>query len=95
MGFGGGAIIAGAFGFRVPPAGWKPAGWTEPAPTKHHMSTRRSVSPGEAIKTPQFYLLWLVLLLNVTAGIGILEQASPMIQDLFAGRVTAGARPTS
>ncbi len=82
-------MMAGAFGFRVPPAGWKPAGWTEPAPTKGHMSTRRSVSPGEAIKTPQFYLLWLVLLLNVTAGIGILEQASPMIQDLFAGRVTA------
>ena len=78
-------MMAGAFGFRVPPAGW-----TEPVATKRHMSTRRSVSPGEAIKTPQFYLLWLVLLLNVTAGIGILEQASPMIQDVFAGRVTAG-----
>ena len=84
-------MLTGAFGFRVPRPGWKPAGWTEPVATKTHMSTRRSVSPGEAIKTPQFYLLWVVLLLNVTAGIGILEQASPMIQDLFAGRVTAGS----
>jgi MFS family permease len=83
-------MLAGAFSFRVPPAGWKPAGWTMPVPTGAHMSTRRSVSAGEAIKTPQFYLLWIVLLLNVTAGIGILEQASPMIQDLFGDRVSAG-----
>ncbi len=83
-------MLTGAFFFRVPRPGWKPEGYVETAPTRGHMRTRRSVSPGEAIKTPQFYLLWLVLLLNVTAGIGILEQASPMIQDLFPGRVAAG-----
>ncbi len=83
-------MLTGAFFFRVPRPGWKPEGYVETAPSRAHMRTTRSVSPGEAIKTPQFYLLWLVLLLNVTAGIGILEQASPMIQDLFPGRVAAG-----
>ena len=83
-------MISGALCFRVPRPGWKPEGYVETAPARGHLRTSRSVSPGEAIKTPQFYLLWVVLLLNVTAGIGILEQASPMIQDLFPGRVAAG-----
>ncbi len=83
-------MLTGAFCFRVPRPGWKPGGYAETAAARGHMRTTHSVSPGEAIKTPQFYLLWIVLLLNVTAGIGILEQASPMIQDLFPGRVAAG-----
>src|SRR5579862_8208414 len=67
---------------RRPPEGWKPEGWV---PTEHTnpMITTRSVSRNEAIRTPQFYLLWAMLFINVTAGIGILAQASPMVQDMF------------
>ncbi len=83
-------MIFGAFLFRVPADDWKPAGWTPPA-ANNSMITRFHVHVDEAIKTPQFYLLWGVLFLNVTAGIGILEQASPMIQEMFSGTVKASA----
>jgi MFS family permease len=66
-----------------PPPGWKPAGWTGPAHGRA-MITDRSVSRDYAIRTRQFYLLWGILFINVTAGIGILAQASPMMQDMFA-----------
>ena len=73
------------FGSRLlerPPAGWTPEGWT--APTTHHaMIAVRSVTRNEAVRTVQFYLLWGILFINVTAGIGILAQASPMMQDMF------------
>ena len=72
-----------------PPPGWKPAGWTPPAKT-HAMITDRSVTRNQAISTPQFYLLWGILFINVTAGIGIIAQASPMMQDMF-GRTAAQA----
>jgi MFS family permease len=65
-----------------PPAGWKPAGWT-PAAVTRAMITDRSVTRNEAIQTRQFLLLWGILFINVTAGIGILAQASPMMQDMF------------
>jgi MFS family permease len=65
-----------------PPAGWRPAGWTAIAKT-HAMITDRSVSRNAAVRTHQFYLLWGMLFINVTAGIGILAQASPMTQDMF------------
>jgi MFS family permease len=65
-----------------PPAGWTPAGWIPPVKQKA-MITRHSVSRNEAIRTPQFYLLWSMLFINVSAGIGILAQASPMMQDMF------------
>lgn len=71
---------------RVPPPGWTPPGWT-PAAAAKSISTIR-VSANSAIKTPQFWLLWIVLCLNVTAGIGILQKASPMIQDFFSGTST-------
>ena len=83
-------MLFGAFLFRVPAPDWKPAGWTPPAAARA-MITRAHVHVDEAIKTPQFYLLWAVLFLNVTAGIGILEQASPMIQEMFSGAVKASA----
>jgi len=83
-------MLFGAFLFRVPAPDWKPTGWTAPAATQA-MITRAHVHVDEAIKTPQFYLLWAVLFLNVTAGIGILEQASPMIQEMFSGAVKASA----
>jgi MFS family permease len=75
-------MMIGARILRRPPEGWKPAGWTAPAKT-HHMIADRSVSRNQAIRTVQFYLLWGILFINVTAGIGILAQASPMMQDLF------------
>ncbi|MEO6057258.1 MAG: OFA family MFS transporter [Gemmatimonadales bacterium] len=85
------AMLSGAFLFRVPAPGWRPAGWTPPTATSHSLITRRHVHVDNAIKTVPFYLLWAVLFLNVTAGIGILEQASPMIQEMFKGVVKAGA----
>jgi MFS family permease len=76
-------MLFGATIIRVPADDWKPAGW-DPSMVKHReLVTTASVSAANAIKTPQFWLLWVVLFCNVTAGIGILEQASPMIQDFF------------
>jgi MFS family permease len=83
-------MMFGVFTVRIPAAGWKPEGWTAPQKATGMISTH-SVTVKSAMKTPQFWLLWLVLALNTTAGIGILEQASPMIQDLFHGRVLAVA----
>jgi MFS family permease len=55
------------------------------------MITQRTLGVGLAVRTPEFWLLWIVLCTNVTAGIGVLEQASPMIQEMFKGRVNAAA----
>ena len=76
----------GALGFRVAPAGWKPAGWTPGAATKA-MVTGRHVHLNTAWKTPQFWLIWGVLCMNVTAGIAVLSMASPMFQEVFGGRL--------
>ena len=76
-------MLVGARILRRPPTGWKPSGWTPPT-TTHRMITDRSVSRNQAVRTTQFYLLWAILFINVTAGIGILAQASPMMQDLFS-----------
>ena len=75
-------MLLGAAILRRPPEGWKPAGWTPPAEVKA-MIARSSITRNAAIKTPQFYLLWAILLINVTAGIGILSQTAPMLQDMF------------
>ena len=84
------AMLFGVFTVRVPAEGWKPAGYV-PTESRSALVTTHGVTAAEAIKTPQFYLLWGVLFFNVTAGIGLLYSASPMIQDLFPGRVTAAA----
>ncbi|HEY4185553.1 MAG TPA: OFA family MFS transporter [Polyangia bacterium] len=84
-------MSAGAFGYRVPPAGWKPAGWTESADKTKALITHGNVTAAAAIRTPQFWLLWVVLCFNVTAGIGVLGQASAMVQEIFKGTVTASA----
>ncbi len=76
-------MIIGAFGYRVPPAGWRPAGYTPP--TGSAMITQRSVDLKDAHKTKQFWLIWLVLMLNVSAGIGVIGMASPMLQEIFGG----------
>jgi MFS family permease len=84
-------MLAGAFLFRVPAPGWTPAGWQPATQGQRTLITRRHVHVDSAIRTTPFYLLWAVLFLNVTAGIGILEQASPMIQEMFRGQVRASA----
>jgi MFS family permease len=77
-------MMLGAFTIRVPAPDWAPAGWTPPELPAKSRRTTANVSAANAIKTPQFWLLWIVLFTNVTAGIGILEQASPMIRDFFS-----------
>jgi MFS family permease len=86
-------MIVGALIVRLPAPGWKPAGWTAPtaAVAAARMMTTGNVLVGEAVKTPQFWLLWAVLFLNVTAGIGVLGQASLMIQDVLGVGVAAAA----
>jgi MFS family permease len=81
-------MIGGALAYRVPPTGWKPEGWTAPAKkTNSAMITNRHVHVSVAWKTPQFRLVWLVLCLNVSAGIGILGMASPLLQEVFGGKL--------
>ncbi len=80
------AMTAGAFGFRTPPAGWLPAGY-RPAANAKAMITQRHVHLSRAWKTPQFWLIWGVLCLNVTAGIGVISMASPMLQEVFGTKL--------
>ncbi len=80
-------MTVGALAYRVPPTGWKPEGWTPPAKKANAMVTDRHVHVSVAWKTPQFALVWLVLCLNVSAGIGILGMASPLLQEVFAGKL--------
>jgi MFS family permease len=82
--------MIGVYAVRVPAADWKPAGWSAPAHPKQLVTTA-NVAVDMAWRTPQFWLLWVVLCMNVTAGIGVLGQASPMIQEIFSGRVTPAA----
>jgi MFS family permease len=80
-------MMFGVFTVRVPAADWKPEGYLPKAPSAAATApASASVSADEALKTPQFWLLWAVLFLNVTAGLGVLSQASPMIQEMFAGK---------
>src|SRR4051812_45388856 len=78
-------MLSGAFGYRVPPAGWVPDRWTPP-PTRA-MITAHHVHLENAHRTPQFWLIWLVLCLNVSAGIGVIGMASPMLAEIFCGQL--------
>ena len=80
-------MMAGALGYRVPASNWKPAGWQAPAESKNRMITDRHVHLDVAWRTPQFCLVWGVLCLNVTAGIGIIGMASPLLQEVFGGKL--------
>jgi MFS family permease len=81
-------MMVGALAYRVPPIGWKPEGWV---PSIHQvnsaMITAKHVHLRNAWRTPQFWLLWGILCLNVSAGIGIIGAASPMIQEIFGGKL--------
>jgi MFS family permease len=79
-------MMFGVFTIRVVPQGWKPENWRAPV-KEQKLITKNSVDVNMAFLTPQFWLLWIVLCTNVTAGIGILEQASPMIQEFFKGSI--------
>jgi len=86
------AMLCGAFGYRLPPPGYRPPG----ARAAGTIASTAGVAPrdvhvNQAWRTPQFAFLWVVLCANVSAGIGLLEQASPMIQEVFKGRVSASA----
>jgi MFS family permease len=83
-------MMVGVLLVRIPPPGWKPEGYQPPAQPRKLVTTA-NVEVEKACRTPQFWLLWLVLCLNVTAGIGVIEQASPMIQEMFPGRITPGS----
>jgi len=77
------AMMVGSFAYRVPPAKWKPEGWA-PALVTRKFAASGHVHLRQAARTPQFWMIWLVLLMNVSAGIGVLSVASPMLQQLFA-----------
>ncbi len=79
-------MMVGAFRYRLPPVGWRPDGWTPPSETKT-MITQHQVHLRDAHKTPQFWLIWWVLCLNVSAGIGVIGMASPMLQEIFGGKL--------
>ena len=83
-------MVVGAFIVRLPAPGWKPAGYTPPV-VERKLITQNDVFVYDALKTPQFWLIWWVLCLNVTAGIGVLGQASAMSQEMFPGHITAVA----
>ena len=80
-------MCAGALGFRVAPSGWQPSGWIAPSAQSNAMITQRHVHLHRAWRTPQFWLIWGVLFLNVTAGIAVISMASPMLQDVFGTKL--------
>ena len=90
-------MLIAAFSYRVPAEGWRPVGWTPPA-AGARMITTHDVHIDEALKTPQFWLLWVMLCFNVTAGIGVIGVAKTMMSDIFGaalpGIVTAGFAAT-
>jgi MFS family permease len=84
-------MMIGAFSYRVPANDWKPEGYTPPAATTDNMMTSRSVHVNKIWGIPQFWLVWVVLCMNVSAGIGVLGIASPMLQEVFGGQLIGSA----
>ncbi|WP_328416629.1 OFA family MFS transporter [Micromonospora sp. NBC_00389] len=82
-------MMFGVANVRVPAPDWRPAGFDPATVAAKPLVTTANVSAANAVKTRSFWLLWVVLFCNVTAGIGILEQASPMIQDFFRDNGTS------
>ncbi len=77
-------MMCGAFGYRLPPEGWSPDGWA-PSIKRKAMISANHVALDHAHMTPQFWLIWAFLCINVSAGIGIIGAASPMLQETFGG----------
>jgi MFS family permease len=79
-------MMAGALGYRVPASNWRPAGWTPPVEqASNAMITKGHVHVSKVWGIPQFWLVWMVLCMNVSAGIGVIGMASPMLQEVFGG----------
>lgn len=76
-------MIIAAFSFRVPSEGWKPEGWEPKPETANRMITRNDVDIDQALRTPQFWQLWIMLCFNVTAGIGVIGVAKTMMSDIY------------
>jgi len=86
-------MLGGAFGYRVPPTGWKPKGWTPRATqASNAMITQRHVHVKKVWGIPQFWLIWMALTMNVSAGIGVIGMASPMLQEVFGGNLIGEAK---
>ena len=85
-------MMGGALGYRIPPSGWKPAGWTPPPATANAMITQHHVHVKKVWGIPQFWLVWMVLCMNVSAGIGVIGMASPMLQEVFGGNLIGVAK---
>ena len=85
-------MMGGALGYRIPATGWKPAGWTPPPPAKNVMITQHHVHVKKVWGIPQFWLVWMVLCMNVSAGIGVIGMASPMLQEVFGGNLIGVAK---
>jgi MFS family permease len=84
-------MMFGVLTVRVPAEGWRPGGYVPQTAGTKTLVTSSQVEVGTAFRTPQFWLLWIVLCMNVTAGIGVLSQASAMSQEMFPARITAAA----
>src|SRR6185437_1492693 len=80
-------MLGGALGYRLPAEGWRPSGWDPARATRKALVTDKHLTLQAAFRTRQFWLLWAVLCLNVTAGIGILSMASPLLQEVFGGKL--------
>ena len=87
-----GAMLAGSMSYRVPAPGWKPEGWSPTDASGARSAAAPDVHVRDVHKTPQFWLLWAVLCLNVSAGIGVIGMASPMLQEVFGGRLLGVAQ---
>lgn len=88
-------MLGGALGYRVPPPGWTPRGWSAPvegSPRKA-LTTHGHVHVRGIWGIPQFWLVWVVLCMNVSAGIGVLGIASPMLQEVFGGSLIGSPQP--
>jgi MFS family permease len=86
-------MMAGALTYRIPPSGWKPEGWVIPAAQANNaMITQHHVHVSKVWGIPQFWLIWMVLCMNVSAGIGVIGMASPMLQEVFGGNLIGVAK---
>jgi len=89
-------MMIAAFSYRVPPKDWKPEGWTPKPDATTSMITKENVHIDEALKTPQFWQLWIMLCFNVTAGIGVIGVAKTMVSEIFgSNEILIGMATTS
>jgi MFS family permease len=88
-------MMAGAMTYRLPVSGWQPAGWTPPVLSENKMVTPHHVHVKNVFKIKQFWLVWIVLCMNVSAGIGVIGMSSPMLQEVFGGQLIGIAKTYS